>query len=213
MTLVTPSSFMFHELESSFLNRYPKVIIPNGIDLSAFKVKKEINQNKFQILGVASIWEKNKGLDDFIELSSRLDSNIFEIKIVGALPKGVHLPSHITYVPRFSDQSLMNKMYQEANIYIHLSKEDNLPTTIIEAIASGTPVVAYDIGGVKDLITPNVGFMVKKGGLNDVIDKIMFIKHQRLSYSPECVSSLVNRFNKQEMIDAYMKLYVEVTNY
>ena len=75
MTIITLSNRLANLVKQSFLSKCPAKVIYNGINLDVFKstpsdFREKYNlENKFIVLGVASVWEKRKGLDDFIQLS------------------------------------------------------------------------------------------------------------------------------------------------
>ena len=78
---MTPSRWLADLVKQSFLNEYPIKLINNGIDLETFKptisnFRTEYNlENKFIILGVASVWSERKGYQYFIELSKRIKAD------------------------------------------------------------------------------------------------------------------------------------------
>ena len=80
MTLVPVSAWLAEEVSLSFLKDYPIQVIHNGIDTDVFSPKQICKSNlglkdKFMILGVASVWETRKGLDDFIKLRKLLSDD------------------------------------------------------------------------------------------------------------------------------------------
>ena len=81
MTLVPVSEWLAREVRQSFLKDYPIRVIHNGIDLNVFTPKLVKKQDlgiddKFVILGVASIWSSRKGLLDFIQLRKNYQISI-----------------------------------------------------------------------------------------------------------------------------------------
>ena len=89
MTIVPVSEWLDNQLRYSFLNDYDSRVIQNGIDLQIFKPSKsqifiEDNnlQNKYIILGVASVWTERKGFFEFIKLRELLGDE-FAIVLVG----------------------------------------------------------------------------------------------------------------------------------
>ena len=89
LTIVTPSKWLEDLVHNSFLKGYRTEVINNGIDINLFSHKdSDIKNiigvgNKFVILGVASIWDKRKGIDVFIELSKRLPTEKYAIVLIG----------------------------------------------------------------------------------------------------------------------------------
>ena len=92
MTIVPVSNWLGGLVGESFLKKYPKKVIHNGVDLDTFKpmnmesiAKKYNTQNKFVLLGVANIWGQRKGLQDFRELSKHLSDD--EVIVLVGLSK------------------------------------------------------------------------------------------------------------------------------
>ena len=105
MIIVTPSKWLADLVKQSFLKEYPIKVINNGIDLEIFKPSKSNFRerydiiDKFIILGVATSWGKNKGMDYFIELSKLTDEDE-SIVMVGLKDKQIKdLPTNIIGIP------------------------------------------------------------------------------------------------------------------
>ena len=87
LQIVTPSNWLNGVVKESFLKKFPVTTIYNGIDLNVFKPLKSDFKSKNGlsgkkvVLGVANVWEKRKGLDDFIKLSKVLP-NDYKIVLV-----------------------------------------------------------------------------------------------------------------------------------
>ena len=153
MILVTPSKWLKCETEKSFLNSYKTIVINNSVDTGVFKptssdIKERYNiQDKKIILGVASVWDKRKGLDTFLELSKHLDTE-YLIVLIGMSDKQIkQLPKNILGINRTENVIELVKWYSAADVYFNPTLEDNYPTTNLEAIACGTPVVTFNTGG------------------------------------------------------------------
>ena len=177
LTIVTPSNWLKGLVEESFLSEYPVEVIHNGIDTDFFKPmesdfrKKYGLEDKIIVLGVAAVWEKRKGLDDFISLSQLLDED-HVIVLVGLSEKQKKkLPSNIISVSTRDDVSELVKVYSMANVFVNPTYEDNFPTVNLEAIACGTPVINYNTGGSPES-AEIYGVVVTKGNIHSVIDSI-----------------------------------------
>ena len=108
VTLVPVSNWLSGILEESFMQNFPLKVIHNGIDTEVFRPsagetvfhKKHCLENKFILLGVASVWSPRKGLKDFIALSKLLD-NDFQIVSVWLTRKQIEqLPDSILGIER-----------------------------------------------------------------------------------------------------------------
>ena len=178
ITIVTPSKWLRDVTEKSFLGKYPVKVINNGIDLNKFKPtqgdfrKKNNLEDKFIILGVASIWEERKGLKDFIKLNEMLSENE-KIVLVGLNDSQLaELPKSIIGIKRTNGIEEMAELYSTADVFVNPTYEDNYPTTNLEAIACGTPVVTYNTGGSPESVFEGNGFTVPRGDINELYNAI-----------------------------------------
>lgn len=153
MTIVTPSKWLAGLVKQSYLKKYPVVVINNGIDTTVFKPtpsdfrKKYSLEGKKIILGVQSSWSESKGLNDFIELSKKLNEN-YAIVLVGLKEKQIRqMPEKIICISRTNSQTELAEIYTAADVLFNPTYEDNYPTVNLEAQACGTPVVTYNTGG------------------------------------------------------------------
>lgn len=147
---------------------------------------------KYVILGVASVWEKRKGFDDFIELSHLLDDN-YRIILVGLNEKQMKtLPQNVIGIKRTNSAEELAEIYSIADVFFNPTYEDNYPTVNLEAQACGTPVVTYDTGGSGESVPEE-----------NVLQKSDF-------YKLICIGSLqITRhdFAVESMINQYMIFY------
>ncbi len=202
LTIVTPSKWLANLVKQSFLKEYENLIIPNGIDTSIFKpiksdFRKRYNlEDKKIILGVASEWTKEKGYDDFLELSEILDRETV-IVLVGLNKKQLKvIPENIIGIERTENAKQLAEIYTAADIFFNPTYADNYPTTNLEALACGTPVVTYNTGGSPETIYDNCGFVVSK---NDY-----FSNYSKYFKKQKCFSKVKTI---EEMINDYWNLY------
>lgn len=206
MILVTPSQWLAGLIAESYMKEYRTKVIYNGVDTSIFKptasdVKKKYNcQNKKIVLGVAAVWDKRKGLNTFIELSKRL-VDCYQIILVGLNKNQIEqLPRNIIGIERTDSVRELVELYSAAEVFVNPTLEDNYPTTNIEAIACGTPVITYETGGSPES-TKIYGTIIPKNDIDRLISAIETIKNIKKS-----VIDLDNR----NTIQQYMKLYREI---
>lgn len=219
LQIVTPSKWLANHVQHSFLQNYPVQVIHNGIDISSFKpqngnaeIKKKWNlTGKKIILGVASIWDKRKGLDDFIQLSKHIKPGE-QIVLVGLEQKIINnLPANITGIARTESIAELAELYAAAEVFVNPTYVDNFPTTNIEALACGTPVVTYNTGGSPEAIDEQTGFVVEKGdiaSLATAIQKAIAIGKEH--YTPLCRARAEQYFNKEERYRDYLRVYEEL---
>lgn len=170
LTIVTPSEWLAQLLKQSFFKDYPVKVINNGIDLTVFKPTpsdfKEKNNllDKKIILGVASVWDARKGLNDFVELSKLLD-DAYKIVLVGiSETQKRNLPTNILTISRTNSISELAEIYSASYVLFNPTYEDNYPTVNLEAQACGTPVITYNSGGSAESVPD--GNVVEKADVN-----------------------------------------------
>ena len=165
MTIVTPSEWLAKLVKQSFLKEYEVKVINNGIDTQVFKPRKSNFRKKYNlenkkiILGVASDWTKEKGFYDFIELSRVIDED-YRIFMVGLNDKQLkEISSNILGIKRTENAIQLAEIYSAADVYFNPTYADNYPTTNLEALACGTPVITYNTGGSPESVKENGGIV------------------------------------------------------
>lgn len=212
MTIIPVSNWLANEVKQSFLSKYPIKVIHNGIDLEVFKPlltnKKLGIKGQYVVLGVASGWEERKGLKDFIKLRSLLSTE-YTIVLIGLKKKQIEsLPEGIIGVLRTNSVKELAEYYSMANVYFNPTWEDNFPTTNLEALACGTPVITYRTGGSVEAVDDETGFIVEQGDLNMSIEIIQTIcKEGKEKYTDACRQRTVRLYNKNDRYKEYIQLY------
>ena len=120
-------------------------IIPNGIEKNWVIRKDHDGMN----IVVAAIWRRHKRLKEIIELFLELLEICIDIRlhIIGDICDNLEVPHpKIIYYGELS-QSRIKEVYEIADLHIHLSKRDNCPNTVIEAIGAGVPVLTTNLCG------------------------------------------------------------------
>jgi len=211
--MIVPVSYWLEELlKDSFLKKYPTKTIHNGINLNIFKpsinYEKKLSMDKFIILGVASPWSRHKGLDDFIKISQYLENDCLII-LIGLNKRQIKsLPKNIIGLKKTSNVHELVNYYSMSNVFVNPTYEDTFPTTNIEALACGTPVITYETGGSPESIDNSTGIVVDKGNIEGLINAINTIKtNKKEFYSKECVQRANKLFNKENKFLEYIDLY------
>ena len=214
LTIVTPSQWLANLVQESFLNEYPVNVINNGIDLNTFRpnagdFRKKFNLNgKFVILGVASVWDRRKGLKYFVELADKLSEDEV-IVLVGLTEKQINqIPENIIGITRTSNVEELVDIYSSADVFVNPTLEDNFPTTNLEALACGTPVVTFDTGGSPESIDEISGSIVYEKDSISLYQTIQAIKNKRIeNISQYCTKTAMKHYNKAIKFNEYIYLY------
>jgi glycosyltransferase involved in cell wall biosynthesis len=223
INLVTPSNWLSNEVKKSFLNKHNLQVINNGINLAVFKQKDSnilrefstrfsLNQKKI-VLGVANIWDERKGLNEFVKLRDLLDKDI-EIVLIGLNKKQIKkLPNGILGIQRTESIDELSNWYNIASVYVNPTFQDNFPTTNIESLACGTPVITYKTGGSPESINQDTGIVVEKGNLKGLQESIVSILSlSKENYSGACRMSAEKLYNMNDRYNDYLNLYSQLYN-
>lgn len=218
LTIVPVSDWMKELVEQSFLKGNHIHRIYNGIDLNVFSPQdsKETVYDKYGIpkenkilLGAASTWDSRKGLTDFIELSSKLPTNI-SIVLVGLNEEQLNnLPSNVIGIKRTYNVQEMAELYSATDVFVNPTYGDTFPTTNLEALACGTPVVTYKTGGSPEAVDEETGIVVKQGdkyGLKEAILTILETWDLE-EVTGKCRSRAKKLYDKKGNFSEYVDLY------
>ena len=218
MTIVPVSEWIRNEMRRSFLNAYPFRVIHNGINTDIFNIydDRQVRTafglgDRHILLGVASIWSREKGLDDFIRMAGMLNEDEV-IVLVGIKPEDrKRLPDNVVGIARTENIRQLAELYAAADVFVNPTWQDNYPTVNMEAIACGTPVVTYRTGGSVEVITPSTGMIVEQGNLNELLKSIREIESKgKASYQEACRKYALLNFKKEDRYMEYLRLYEEL---
>ncbi|EGP5298739.1 glycosyltransferase [Enterococcus faecium] len=212
LTIVTPSNWLNKMVKMSFLKDYQVITINNGINLEKFEKTEQKTGikkgNKKEVLAVANIWEKRKGLEDIIYFAEKLDERKYHFIIVGKV--GRTLPANISHIDRTDNLEQLIQLYQQADVFINPTYQDNFPTTNIEALAAGTPVITYNTGGSGEILTEDVGFVIEQGNREKFIEKISEIRKD-INISNYCMQT-AQIYSVKNMNRKYILIYEKTKN-
>lgn len=169
LTIVTPSRWLATCARSSALfNKVRLEVIPNGIDTEKFRpldratarALLRLPQDKYLLLsGAVNVAnDPRKGMHLLRQAVKRLSQTEWqsrlELVIYGASAprEAVDLGIRAHYLGRLRDELSVVLALAAADVFVAPSLQENLPNTVLEAIACGTPCVAFNIGGMPDLI-------------------------------------------------------------
>lgn len=220
LTVVPVSEWIGDEMKESFFGKYNFRVIHNGINTEIFRVYDDDGDirrcynigNKHILLGVASVWSREKGLDDFVRLAGMLrDDEV--IVLVGVRPEvRKRLPRNIVAIPRTENIGQLAGLYSAATAFVNPTWQDNYPTVNLEAIACGTPVITYRTGGSIEAVTEGTGFIVEQGDLEGVLTAARTIEGRgKSAYRDACRGYALAHFRKEDCYRNYLRLYDELT--
>lgn len=221
LTIVTPSEWLSKLVKKSFFKKNRIITIYNGVNLEGFsdqtdlniRYKYNISPDKHIILGCSINWEKRKGLDYFIKLSTLLPKQ-YQIVLIGNInhEEKQHLNDmNIICTGKTKNFQELVAWYQAASVFCNPTMADNFPTTNIEALASGTPVVTFKTGGSPEAINKDTGIIVEQGNVDKLRDAIIqIVIHPEVYTTEKCIERSLLFSNDQ--YNLYIDLFENITS-
>lgn len=219
LTIVPVSYWLDSLVKESFLKEYNTRVIHNGIDVNVFSVKDDVLKirekynitSKYIVLGVASPFGKRKGFSDFLTLSEILSDEYCIVMVGLSHEQKTCLPNNIVGIERTQDVNELASLYSSADVFVNLTYEDNFPTTNLEAMACGTPVITYNTGGSPEALDAATGIVVEKGNIWEAKNAISAICSKgKAEYVNACRKRAVQFFNNKDRFMEYIGLYNEL---
>ena len=226
--LAAPSQWVMDKIDNSMVR--PAValsrLIPNGVDTGTFSAGSMAESRaqlglpiNAKIIMFAANGISNSRFRDFKmmrevvrRLSHRMQGEKLLFLAIGeAAPSEIKGAEEIRCVPYVKDASLLAKYYRAADAYIHAALADVFPTVVLEALASGTPVVATAVGGIPEqIVNGSTGFLTPAGdveSMTNAVIKIFTDKPLRCLISDNASEYAKLHFSRQRMINEYLSFY------
>lgn len=206
--------------KSSLLCKFRPVAIPNPIDTDVFNVidkntARELlgfpKDRKLILFGAESAEsDKRKGFKELCEALKDLSGDEYICVVFG---NGSEISEHIGIdtisLGYINDDFHLKCIYNAADIFVCPSLYENLANTVMESLSCGTPVAAFDTGGMKDMIEHGVnGYLAKPYDTKDLAEGIRFCTSSDLRKQAREI--VVNRFSYEIIGERYKALYEEI---
>lgn len=222
LKIVTPSQWLAKEASVSTLLKNNEIsVIPYNINFDLFKpVDKKLAKENFGIsidkkiiLFVSmNLEDQRKGFEYFKKAILELENKIpnwqyeYEILAIGRNSDVKHFETKIHYTGRLSNVEKISMAYAAADVFVAPSTQDNLPNTVIESLACGTPVVAFNIGGMPDMIDSKVnGYLAEFDNHKELSEGILYCINNNLSQNAR--KSAQEKFQSLDVAKKYVDLY------
>jgi glycosyltransferase involved in cell wall biosynthesis len=222
--IVAQSRWIEDQIKASYVfGGLPIARIPNGVNVEQLKPRDPLKARKefgihpehAVIMFVAqSLSNPRKGGVYFKEALNRMAANSTRPITVLALGRDALPPIKdicIVQVQHVTDEARLSLCYSAADVYVITSLQDNLPNTVLEAMACGTPVVGFDVGGIPDMvINGETGFLVPVKDtilLAQRIKEIISNSELRTCFSLKGREHIIEDFSLEKQTKAYIDLY------
>lgn len=227
MVIVSPSKWLSNEAKlSSLFKNFRIETIPCGIDTNIFRGRDKASSKtaynlpvdkKIILFGaVDPLSGERKGFKLLVGVIQKLlkiyASDDLVLAVFGTAGNNdvdFGLPTY--YMGKVTLEEELAKIYSAADIFVAPSKEDNLPCTVMESMACATPVVAFDIGGMSDMIDHKInGIIVPPFDLDLMAKEIVQILNDnkfRENLSVEARKKVLKEYDINLIVEKYRQLY------
>ena len=220
LTIVTPSTWLAELVKQSFLKEYPVKVINNGVDLDIFKPSKTNSvrqkygiKERHVVLALFNVFSKYKGTDYLIKLTDYLTDDEVLV-VVGLNKKDFHkLPKkHCLGIEHTDSIQELAAIYSLAEVFVNPTLQDTFPTTNLEALACGTPIVTFRTGGSVESVTDQTGIVVEQNDMDGLLSAIRTIlRNGKEQYTDACRKKAELEYNKNIQYGKYIDLYKQLT--
>lgn len=196
-------------------------VIPNCIDTNFYKpVENGIAKKKFNvphdkkiILYAASYNSDIKGFKEFNKSINFIENKEhFHVLTVGKILEDYKFNISHTHLGYLDQQDLIS-VYSAADVTVISSIEDNLPNILLESLSCGTPVVCFEVGGLKDHIQDGYnGYKVKLFDIKSLSEKIIQASEDSKRLSKNSREYAVENFNQENHASKFQSLYYELAS-
>lgn len=218
--VVAPSQWLKYKIKETSLMSKKVTVIPNGVDVNSFTpsssknldIKLKVESGEVVIF-VASDPLNNsyKGFQDFEWLANNWPDKNTQFWAIGADVDGWH--GKVRLVRATKSKAEMSSYMAYAKVLVLCSTHEVFPLVVLESISCGTPVVAYDVGGVREAIDglPGCKIVPSKDKLKlmeSLRDCFSEIKLRNIEISENLREIAVNKYSIDSMIKSYGDVYV-----
>jgi glycosyltransferase involved in cell wall biosynthesis len=229
LRLVAPSTWMAKEVAASeLMGRFRVDVVPNGLDTREY-IPVENRQALRKLLGIPldkivvgfiaqNLSERRKG---FHLLADALKGSISLIQDACLVTVGASEPTVVGFnhyhLGSTDNYRILKLFYNAIDVFLCPSVADNLPNTILEAMSCGTPTVAFDVGGIPDMVRPGItGWLAQPVGssreLGSAIEMALLSHEDRHKFGSNCRAIANSEYTEAMQAARVIAIYKEILN-
>ncbi len=228
--VVTPSRWLAEcARASTLLQDVPISVIPYGLDTSVFQPTDRVAarcklglppEGPLVLFGAnLGVRDPRKGFDLLLTALRRLPDRLLRdlgLVIFGGNPGAdrTTLPARTYPLGNVHDDPLLALAYSAADVFVAPSREDNLPNTVLEALACGTPCLAFTVGGMPDMIEHlQTGYLATPSQPADLsVGLSWLLENGNQEMRNRCRQGALARYALPMQANRYLTLYHKLTN-
>ena len=224
--IITPSTWLAKCVSNSDLMKNWKVsVVPYAIDTDYWKpLNKNMSRKKFNLPNNVNLIlfgapgggkDPRKGYDLLLKALEYLKIENIELVLFGQSKptENEKLKFPIHYMGEIFDDKNLQELYSAADVMVVPSRQDNLPNTALEAQACGTPVVAFNTGGLPDIIShQKTGYIAKAFDTNDMAKGILWVldNYKNINFEVNAREQILQKFSEKNISNSYEDIYKNI---
>jgi len=228
LIFVTPSHWLAEcARQSSLLSKAQIYTIPNPIDTELFKPIDQIKartglglplREKIVLFtAMKAVEDERKGYRYLIEALSKCNTGEILLMVVGSdKPTGIEPKNlNIRFMGVIDDPETLSKCYNVCDVMALPSLQDNLPNTGMESLSCGKPVVAFNVGGIPDMIDHKKnGYLATYKSSEDLYEGIRWVLYEadKNTLNLNARRKALNQYDQAIVMEKYLDLYRTILN-
>lgn len=220
--IICPSQWLAHRVKESYLDKFCIEVIYNGIDTEIFRpqekgaARKRLGlplNKKIVLFAAADLREERKGTRYFFETFNCVEAEGWMAVTVGKmidLPRSFESRAEIRQLGYLPGAEAMAAAYSAADLFCITSLDDNFPTTVIESMSCGTPVVGFSVGGIPEQVTEDCGQLVPPRDLKSLRQAIIaLLDNDELlrTMGARCRERAIEEYNLERFLERHLAIY------
>lgn len=217
--------------QSALLNGHTIVNIPNPINTNQFKPQSMAEarnrmglptNKKLILFGSVKVTDKRKGIDYFIECCKLLAEKHPELKEeLGVVVYGKNseylkplIPFQVYALDYINNDKDLVNIYNAVDLFVTPSLEENLPTTIMEAMSCGVPCVGFNVGGIPEMIDHlHNGYVAEYKSAEDLANGVIWTlsESEYRTLSGEACRKAISNYSESIVAKKYIDIYNKIT--
>jgi glycosyltransferase involved in cell wall biosynthesis len=222
--IVAPSQWLAQEAQKSTLfAEAPVHVIPYGLNPDLFRPRDteglrsalEIPREHRIVLFVAQAAQNHrKGFDLLSDALVAMDADDMTLLSIGGNEPDLGTALPHTHLGTIESDLLLSVFYSLADLFVIPSRQDNLPNTVLESMACGTPVVGFDTGGIPDMVRPGeTGWLAETGNvraLRQAIEQALRDEREREQMGARAREVVEEEYTLERQAQQYTNLYEDI---
>lgn len=219
IAVISPSHWLCKHIEKSkIFYSLTSFQIPYTLDTNVFCIKDTLalkeelkipGGNTVFLFVSQGVYNFRKGFDLLVEALNKIGDKKISLLVIG-YSKKLDVPAlHCINLGSVYNNEMLSNYYSLADAFIIPSREDNLPNVMLEALACGTPVISFDIGGISEVIKDDFNGLKahdsNSESLKETLEK--FISNKNNFFAKQIRGFALKHFSQANIAGKYLEVY------